>query len=122
MPQVSGEKEFFANLVVDAVLRLDLQTLDLRMIGMKKVRLWLCGASSGTPGCPRPSRWSDPASRLHARALTSAGETEDGVVFGLMTLLSFRDSTCSHMLAHADGGVFACARKHSCNTLERRPD
>ena len=38
LAQVSGEKEFFANLVVDAVLRLDLQTLDLRMIGMKKAR------------------------------------------------------------------------------------
>ena len=42
-PQVSGEKEFFANLVVDAVLRLDLQTLDLRMIGMKKV----CASAHG---------------------------------------------------------------------------
>ena len=51
--QVSGEKEFFANLVVDAVLRLDLQTLDLRMIGMKKVRLWRGGHL--------PS-WLDPAS------------------------------------------------------------
>ncbi len=39
---MSGEKEFFANLVVDAVLRLDLQTLDLRMIGMKKVRRRSC--------------------------------------------------------------------------------
>ena len=39
---MSGEKEFFANLVVDAVLRLDLQTLDLRMIGMKKVRSCAC--------------------------------------------------------------------------------
>lgn len=35
--QVSGEKEFFANLVVDAVSKLDPQTLDLRMIGIKKV-------------------------------------------------------------------------------------
>jgi hypothetical protein len=37
LPQVSGEKEFFANLVVDAVSKLDPQTLDLRMIGIKKV-------------------------------------------------------------------------------------
>ena len=37
MLQVSGEKEFFANLVVDAVSVLDPQTLDLRMIGIKKV-------------------------------------------------------------------------------------
>ncbi len=36
--QVSAEKEFFANLVVDAVSVLDPQTLDLRMIGIKKVR------------------------------------------------------------------------------------
>lgn len=35
---VSGEKEFFANLVVDAVSVLDPQTLDLRMIGVKKVQ------------------------------------------------------------------------------------
>ena len=37
--QVSGEKEFFANLVVDAVMRLDIKTLDLRMVGMKKVQV-----------------------------------------------------------------------------------
>lgn len=36
---MSGEKEFFANLVVDAVLRLDIKTLDLRMVGMKKVQV-----------------------------------------------------------------------------------
>ncbi len=35
--QVSGEKEFFAKMVVDAVSTLDPQTLDLRMIGIKKV-------------------------------------------------------------------------------------
>lgn len=34
---VSGEKEFFAKMVVDAVSTLDSQTLDLRMIGIKKV-------------------------------------------------------------------------------------
>lgn len=38
LTQVSGEKEFFANLVVDAVSVLDPQTLDLRMIGVKKAR------------------------------------------------------------------------------------
>ena len=37
--QVSGEKEFFANLVVDAVSKLDIKTLDLRMVGMKKVQV-----------------------------------------------------------------------------------
>lgn len=37
--QVSSESEFFANLVVDAVSVLDPQTLDLKMIGMKKVKL-----------------------------------------------------------------------------------
>ena len=36
--QVSGEKEFFAQMVVDAVSKLDPQTLDLKMIGIKKVR------------------------------------------------------------------------------------
>jgi hypothetical protein len=40
--QVSGERDFFANMVVDAVRYLDLATLDLKMIGMKKVR---CGAA-----------------------------------------------------------------------------
>ena len=37
LSQVSGEKEFFAKLVVDAVSVLDPQTLDLKMIGVKKV-------------------------------------------------------------------------------------
>lgn len=37
--QVSGEKEFFAKMVVDAVGALDPQTLDLRMIGIKKVTM-----------------------------------------------------------------------------------
>ena len=36
--QVSGEKDFFANMVVEAVSVLDAATLDLRLIGMKKVR------------------------------------------------------------------------------------
>lgn len=36
--QVSGEKEFFAQMVVDAVSVLDPSTLDLRMIGTKKVQ------------------------------------------------------------------------------------
>ena len=34
---MSGEKEFFAQMVVDAVSKLDIQTLDLKMIGIKKV-------------------------------------------------------------------------------------
>lgn len=34
---VSGEKEFFAQMVVDAVSTLDPQTLDLKLVGMKKV-------------------------------------------------------------------------------------
>jgi len=54
LPQVSGEKEFFANLVVDAVLRLDLQTLDLRMIGMKKVRC--CSGLRPSPNNSTSSR------------------------------------------------------------------
>jgi hypothetical protein len=36
--KVSGEKDFFANMVVEAVSKLDPATLDLRLIGMKKVR------------------------------------------------------------------------------------
>jgi hypothetical protein len=36
--QVSGEKEFFAQMVVDAVSVLDPNTLDLKMIGIKKVQ------------------------------------------------------------------------------------
>ncbi len=34
---MSGEKEFFAEMVVDAVSKLDPSTLDLRLIGIKKV-------------------------------------------------------------------------------------
>lgn len=34
---VSGEKEFFADMVVNAVSTLDPQTLDLKLVGMKKV-------------------------------------------------------------------------------------
>ena len=36
--QVSGEKEFFANMVVDAVSHLDPETLDISLLGMKKVQ------------------------------------------------------------------------------------
>ena len=36
--QVSGKKDFFAQMVVDAVSVLDPATLDLRMIGTKKVQ------------------------------------------------------------------------------------
>lgn len=36
MVQVSGEKEFFAKMVVDAVSRLDPETLDMNMLGTKK--------------------------------------------------------------------------------------
>jgi hypothetical protein len=35
--QVSGERDFFAKMCVDAVSCLDPSTLDLKMIGMKKV-------------------------------------------------------------------------------------
>lgn len=35
--QVSGERDFFAQMVVDAVTCLDPSTLDLKMIGIKKV-------------------------------------------------------------------------------------
>jgi hypothetical protein len=34
---VSGERDFFAKMCVDAVSCLDSSTLDLKMIGMKKV-------------------------------------------------------------------------------------
>lgn len=36
--QVSGEKEFFANMVVDAVQSLDQEGLDLSLLGIKKVQ------------------------------------------------------------------------------------
>jgi hypothetical protein len=39
--QVSGEKEFFAQMVVDAVSKLDPVTLDLKLIGIKKVQVIL---------------------------------------------------------------------------------
>lgn len=35
--QVSGERDFFAQMVVAAVTALDPSTLDLKMVGMKKV-------------------------------------------------------------------------------------
>jgi len=37
--QVSGEKEFFANMVVEAVSSLDPETLDLTLLGVKKVQV-----------------------------------------------------------------------------------
>ena len=37
--QVSGERDFFAKVVVDAVTKLDPETLDLRMLGIKKVQV-----------------------------------------------------------------------------------
>jgi T-complex protein 1 subunit eta len=36
--QVSGERDFFAAMVVEAVMKLDPETLDLRMLGIKKVQ------------------------------------------------------------------------------------
>lgn len=36
--QVSGEKDFFAKMVVDAVSALDPETLDLSLLGIKKVQ------------------------------------------------------------------------------------
>jgi len=36
-PQVSGERDFFAAMVVDAVSALDPETLDMSLLGMKKV-------------------------------------------------------------------------------------
>ena len=44
--QVSGEKEFFSEMVVDAVKHLDPQTLDLAMLGIKKVTLWYWAAAA----------------------------------------------------------------------------
>lgn len=36
---MSGERDFFAKMVVDAVTKLDPETLDLRMLGIKKVQV-----------------------------------------------------------------------------------
>ena len=38
LAQISGEKEFFADMVVEAVSKLDRDTLNLKMIGTKKVQ------------------------------------------------------------------------------------
>ena len=35
--QVSGERDFFAEMVVDAVSALDVETLDMSLLGVKKV-------------------------------------------------------------------------------------
>lgn len=35
--QVSGERDFFATMVVDAVSALDVETLDMSLLGVKKV-------------------------------------------------------------------------------------
>ena len=37
--QVSGERDFFAKMVVDAVTKLDPASVDLRMLGIKKVQV-----------------------------------------------------------------------------------
>lgn len=45
--QVSGEGEFFADMVVEAVSRLDPETLDMSLLGIKKVQfhiIWVCMA------------------------------------------------------------------------------
>ena len=34
--QVSGERDFFAEMVVDAVSALDVETLDMSLLGVKK--------------------------------------------------------------------------------------
>lgn len=57
--QVSGEKEFFAQVVVDAVSKLDPQTLDLKMIGIKKVGMntgWIARWHQGGGG-PARTGW-----------------------------------------------------------------
>lgn len=47
VPQVSGERDFFAKMVVDAVTTLDPRSVDLRMLGIKKVQV---GAGWGMGG------------------------------------------------------------------------
>ena len=73
--QVSGEKEFFANLVVDAVLRLDLQTLDLRMIGMKKARtaLQTCQCYLAAYRICR-DEWNDPSTPRNVRGFSKSSK------------------------------------------------
>lgn len=87
--QVSGEKEFFANLVVDAVSKLDPQTLDLRMIGIKKVGgsmptnpvMQRCGQY---PGYNRAPKLSSCAFTLYAcclRTMRSSHHIADAAAF-----------------------------------------
>ena len=47
VPQVSGERDFFAKMVVDAVTTLDPRSVDLRMLGIKQVQV---GAGWGMGG------------------------------------------------------------------------
>jgi hypothetical protein len=63
--QVSGEREFFAQMVVDAVTALDPGTLDLKMVGMKKV-------------CVGAGRWTStvPSTEHHVAVDCSASATE----------------------------------------------
>lgn len=54
-PQVSGERDFFAKMVVDAVTTLDPESLDLRMLGIKKVQVrgaggWMTELGQGGGG------------------------------------------------------------------------
>ena len=57
--QVSGEGEFFADMVVEAVSKLDPQTLDMSLLGIKKVHIhmYLCMQGAWKPA---------PADALHA--------------------------------------------------------
>ena len=55
-PQVSGERDFFAHMVVEAVTKLDPETLDLRMLGIKKVQVMQGGLTSCQPASQIASR------------------------------------------------------------------
>ena len=47
--QVSGERDFFAEMVVDAVSALDVETLDMSLLGVKKVSRPAPGTQTSWP-------------------------------------------------------------------------
>ena len=61
--QVSGERDFFATMVVDAVSALDVETLDMSLLGVKKV---CCSLRQ-----PLPCRAQHPCGRACAGLLVT---------------------------------------------------
>lgn len=114
--QVSGEKEFFAQMVVDAVSVLDPSTLDLRMIGTKKVQGGGLRDSFLVDGVAfkktfsyagfemQPKSYRDPKILLLNIELELKSEKENAEVFCLTMVM-------------CGSGMFTCDSPLQCGTM-----